>query len=378
MFKNIQIKPSDISKAEMIGSGGFGAVYKGRWSGKYVAIKVLACDHLNAEANAEFKRELEVMVGLRSPQIIEVYGAVLQGKQLSIVMELSPKGNLCQLLNRDRNLTWPTKYNIGMDIAYGLKYLHDRGIIHRDLKSLNVLLDNELNAKICDFGLAKVKTQSQSTTTMGGGAGTILWMAPELFGMRAKNTEKTDVYALGMVLYELLTHKLPFADFLDGKKAEYVVPRWLENGERPEMPSYGDRNFKDLIQRCWHQNSGSRPTADQVASRLEEMTKANPKSDAGRAYEGELKEADLPTSTTGILGTINDYLALNKALATEALGSPTLSVKRHLVLWSKWWSCATDTSPIDALKQLLAWSKSNLLSRYICSILIVYANQGLC
>ena len=110
MDKNIEIKPSDISRGELIGSGGFGAVYKGRWSGKYVAIKVLVCDHLNAEANAEFKRELEVMVGLRSPQIIEVYGAVLQGKQLSIVMELSPRGNLCQFLNKNRDLTWPTKY----------------------------------------------------------------------------------------------------------------------------------------------------------------------------------------------------------------------------------------------------------------------------
>jgi len=152
---------------------------------------------------------------------------------------------------------------------------------------------------------------------MGGGAGTILWMAPELFGMRAKNTEKTDVYALGMVLYELLTHKLPFADFLDGKKPEAVVPGWLKDGERPEMPSYGDRNFKDLIERCWHQNSGSRPTADQVASRLEEMTKANPKPDVGRAHglgiwtdvEGEPIQADLPTSTTGLLGSIVDYLA---------------------------------------------------------------------
>ena len=70
--------------------------------------------------------------------------------------------------------------------------------------------------------------------------------------------------------------------------------------------------------------------------------------------------------------------ALNKTLATEALGSATLTVKRYLVLWGKWWSLATDTSPIDALKQLLAWSKSNLLSRNICSILIVYAYQGLC
>ena len=87
MYKNIQIKPSDISRGEMIGSGGFGAVYKGKWSGRHVAIKTLACSHLDEEAEAEFKKELEVMVGLRSPQIIEVYGAVLQTRQMMIVME---------------------------------------------------------------------------------------------------------------------------------------------------------------------------------------------------------------------------------------------------------------------------------------------------
>ena len=164
------------------------------------------------------------------------------------------------------------KYNIATDIAFGLTYLHDRGIIHRDLKSMNVLLDDNLNAKISDFGLAKVKTQSQLIATMGGCVGRILWMAPELFGRKAKNTEKSDVYALGMVLYELLTHKLPFQDDLVGKKPEAVIPDWLKNSERPDIPNYGDRSFKELIEQCWHQDSGTRPTAEQVAQRLEQMT----------------------------------------------------------------------------------------------------------
>ena len=99
---------------------------------------------------------------------------------MAIVMELVSNGNLYEKLRDNESLPWTIKYSIATDIAYGLTYLHDRGIIHRDLKSLNVLLDDKLNAKICDFGLAKVKTQSHSTATMGGSAGTILWMAPEL------------------------------------------------------------------------------------------------------------------------------------------------------------------------------------------------------
>ena len=190
-----------------------------------------------------------------------------------------------------------------MDIAHGLQYLHDRDIIHRDLKSWNVLLDDRLNAKICDFGLPKVKTQSQLTATMGVSAGTILWMAPELFGRRAKNTESTDVYVLGMVLYELMTHRLPFQDDLVGKRAECVVPGWLKDGERPDLPAYGNQSFKDLIEICWHQDSGARPTAEQVAERPEKMTTDEPSPAAGEVWEKSSRAANLSLSTKQVGGS---------------------------------------------------------------------------
>ena len=302
MKQNFKIRSSDVSVGPLIGKGGFGEVYKGMYEGDAVAIKVLICPNLTNESKEEFLNELEVMVGLRSGKLINVYGGIIEEHQTAIVMELMPRGSVFDMLhNNPEEMTWPIKYKISLDIAYGLKHLHERHIIHRDLKSMNVLLDDKLNAKICDFGLAKVKIQSQSTATMGGSAGTILWMAPELFGMRVKNTEKSDVYALGMVLYELLTHKLPFADFLEGKKAEYVVPVWLKDGERPEIPSYGDRIFKDLIEQCWHQDSGTRPTAEQVAKRLEQMTTNEPsQAAAGGGPKVDLKEASLPLSTTQI------------------------------------------------------------------------------
>ena len=78
MDKNIEIKPSDVSRGEMIGSGGFGAVYKGRWFGSHVAIKMLACQHMDKETSEEFMRELELMSSLRSPKLIQVYGGILE------------------------------------------------------------------------------------------------------------------------------------------------------------------------------------------------------------------------------------------------------------------------------------------------------------
>ena len=301
MDGNIQIKPSDsfVSLEEMIGSGGFGTVYKGEWSGSHVAIKVLACQHLDKETSEEFIREIELMSSLRSPKLIQVYGGVFEKGSMAIVMELVSNGNLYEQLRDNESLPWTIKYNIATDIAYGLTYLHDRSIIHRDLKSMNVLLDDNLNAKISDFGLAQVKTQSQLIATMGRCVGRILWMAPELFGRKAKNTEKSDVYALGMVLYELLTHKLPFQDDLVGKKAEAVIPGWLKDGDRPDIPNYGANSFKDLIEQCWHQDSDTRPTAEQVAQRLEQMTtNESIQAAAGGAPKEELKEVNLPLSTT--------------------------------------------------------------------------------
>ena len=136
-----EINNSDIQvfQDQKLGQGGFGAVYKGRWSGRDVAIKVLVCK-LTGDVEKDFRQELAVMLGLRSPQVVQTFGGILAGPTQAIVMELMPRGSLYGLLREEKPLDWPTKYRIALDVAYGIKYLHGLNILHRDLKSLNVLV----------------------------------------------------------------------------------------------------------------------------------------------------------------------------------------------------------------------------------------------
>ncbi len=210
---------------EELGTGGFGKVFKGTWLGDEVALKVLPA-HMEGEEEKEFRHELEVILGLNDcPRLVKLLGAVLEGPKQVMVMELMSGGNLHSLLRKEKDLDWDTKYRIALDVAYGIKYLHDRNILHRDLNSMNVLLNKEGRAKIGDFGLAKVKSVAKSRArTNSSGVGSLLWMAPELFNLEVRFSNASDIYALGMVLYEIMTHKTPFEIELQGEHPSIIIP----------------------------------------------------------------------------------------------------------------------------------------------------------
>ena len=178
------------------------------------------------------------------------------------------KGSLHELLHDTAHeLIWLARINIALGISGGLNYLHEQNILYRDLKSLNILIDKNYQAKLSDFGLAKIELETNSTRSkvMSVYIGSICWKAPELFKPKAIYTEACDVYSLGMVLWELVTRSLPFADASD----DTTVISWVKEGEQEDIPTDCPAELASLIKTCWSNDPTQRPTAEAMMIALE-------------------------------------------------------------------------------------------------------------
>jgi serine/threonine protein kinase len=255
-----------------LGTGTFGTVVLAKLHGDPVCVKVFVGIGATAQTKALFEQELGTHLNLRSPRIVQIFGACEVDSNLGIVLEYVAGGSLHSQLERQRQsgtpVDWAKHLPIAMQIAAGVTYLHGKKIIHRDLKSLNVLIDAN-GAKLCDFGLAITKKTSKSTLSSGN-QGTVFWMAPELFGMRAKYTEASDVYGMAMVFLELCTNQIPWDEYLDGQPP-MIISNWLKDGERPDIPPSAPADFRALIESAWAQEVGARPAAAEILQQLQAM-----------------------------------------------------------------------------------------------------------
>ena len=165
---DITIPASALTLGKLLGEGGFGSVYAGWYNGDPVAIKRLKAQLLTDTAIEELRNEAKIMfqLGLESKYIVPLKKICLEAPHYSLVMELMPKGSLYHLLRNGQPLPWEIRFQIALDAAWGLKDLHGYSILHRDLKSLNILLDDRLRAKLADFGLAKVKHETSSQSSV--------------------------------------------------------------------------------------------------------------------------------------------------------------------------------------------------------------------
>ena len=248
-----------------LGEGGFGKVSEAEWQFIKVAVKQLKKSQLTESSLLEFRQEAERHGALRHPHIVALFGVCLEQAKYCMVMELMVRGSLYQLLHTAQDLPWQIRLSIAKDMVVGLAYLHDQQIIHCDLKSLNVLLDGNLRAKLADFGLSKVKSEIATTSSAAAStAGTLLWMAPELFDRGGKCSYASDIYALAVTLWELSSRKLPFAD----AASPALVMQWVREGEREAIPAETPPQLAHLIGRGWVQCPADRPTAKQVAEQL--------------------------------------------------------------------------------------------------------------
>ncbi|KAJ4868271.1 putative LRR receptor-like serine/threonine-protein kinase [Raphanus sativus] len=208
-WRQLQAATNNFDEANKLGEGGFGSVFKGELSdGTIIAVKKLSSK--SCQGNREFVNEIGMISGLNHPNLVKLYGCCVEKDQLLLVYEYMENNSLALALsgNSSLKLDWAARKKICMGTARGLDFLHEGAairMIHRDIKTPNVLLDADLNAKISDFGLARLH-EEEHTHISTKVAGTIGYMAPE-YALMGHLTEKADVYSFGVVAMEIVSGK---------------------------------------------------------------------------------------------------------------------------------------------------------------------------
>ncbi|MBS0351375.1 MAG: protein kinase, partial [Proteobacteria bacterium] len=288
-------------KADKIGSGSYGEVYRGWWQGKQsVAVKELT-GTLTVEAEKDLYREAGIMAHIaqvsKEPYpTVRLFGLAVEKPNYALVMEYVPNGTLFDLLQlySEAKLPWDLRYQLAADIADGIALLHCQHILHRDLRSHNILLniiDGRLRAKLSDFGLSTVKTSVRTHSTVAKkteSVGTRAWMAPELHKRGGQSSPASDIYSYGMVLWELLTHATPFAD---AQGDTSLISDWVTKGETETIPGDCPPKLSELIKKCWALKPEDRILLDRVQQELAALVQAHPLSAETRTIIETLKKS---------------------------------------------------------------------------------------
>ncbi|KAF9156814.1 hypothetical protein DFQ26_009215, partial [Actinomortierella ambigua] len=251
-----------------LGSGTFGVVHQAQYGNQPCAAKAFFLSQSELERKT-IDQEIVVLQRLKFRHVIQFYRTHEQNDSIYILMELAEKGSLAQAINKGHLACddWVTKRRLAHEIAQGLAYIHQEGVLHRDLKSANVLLTKHMEVKLADFGLAQIRSMasaasSASGQTSKGAAGTLRWLAPELLSAdKPKYSTKSDVYALGVVMWEMAADcTRPFKDQHDDE----VIALHIKNGHREQLPVETPLEYRRWVERCWAQDSSERPSAGNV------------------------------------------------------------------------------------------------------------------
>jgi len=271
---NLSLIPAaelEIDFSKKLGSGGFSDVFYGIWWHSEVAVKRF---HSEEDMSA-VKKEVEMMSRCQSNYIVRVHG-IFSGAM--IVMEYFAGGSLYEVLHADKKIDWmPTRWNIAIDIAKGIDYLHNQNILHRDLKSPNIFLTSQLRAKIGDFGQAKqiiehginINTVPNSDKKLSK-----RWSAPEILenDKVVPRSKKTDIYSYGIILWEIASRKTPYDDIHDEKVCSHIVSGG-KNKNPPDCP------YDDVIDACANPDSSKRPPISETLQALRDRFKQFKQSD---------------------------------------------------------------------------------------------------
>uniref|UniRef100_A0A7N0V9B1 non-specific serine/threonine protein kinase n=1 Tax=Kalanchoe fedtschenkoi TaxID=63787 RepID=A0A7N0V9B1_KALFE len=268
-----------------IASGSFGRLYKGTYWNQDVAIKVLRQERIDANMQKEFAQEVFIMRKVRHKNIVHFIGASTKPPNLCIVTEFMNGGSVYDYLHKNKGaFKLPILLKVAIDISRGMEYLHNNDIIHRDLKTANLLMDEKEDVKVADFGVARVKAQSGVMTAE---TGTYRWMAPEVIEHKPYD-HKADIFSFGVVLWELLTGKIPY-EYMTPLQAAIGV---VQKGLRPTIPKSTHPKLIELLHRCWLKDPSLRPDFTEIIEILERIAK--------EVQDGERKEK----SSGGFLSSV--------------------------------------------------------------------------
>lgn len=249
----------DVKILKLLGEGTFGKVHEVEWQKKLYALKSIK-NELDSFFEKSFKKEIKVLVSLKHLNIVAIYAIVKDKNHLGILMEFCEKSSLYDELHQEKEIDYDTFQKFRLGILRGVRYLHEQKIIHRDLKSQNVLITNDDCPKVCDFGLSEVKASITSTLDNTAGIGTIPWMAPELFLANPVYSFASDIYAIAIIFWEIQTRLIPF----QGHSSEIIL-LLVQNGFRPEL-SQGlfSKSYSELLGKCWGKEIEERPKIDTI------------------------------------------------------------------------------------------------------------------
>uniref|UniRef100_A0A3B3VW03 Receptor-interacting serine-threonine kinase 3 n=1 Tax=Poecilia latipinna TaxID=48699 RepID=A0A3B3VW03_9TELE len=269
------VKDTDLEDWEVIGSGGFGQIYKAKhrqWC-EFVAIKLLHYDDGTGQA---LLHELDMMQQGSNRHVLQVIG-IFKGQspssgssiQMGLVMDFMERGSLADLQQTLQGPPpWPLAFRLTHQIALGINFLHSLSppVLHLDLKPSNVLLDSDLNAKLTDFGLARFSSSITRTSKKNSNdtGGTIRYMPPEAFDTSYNPSRAFDIYSFGILLWSIATGKKPYPNALSA-----IVPIRIPMGDRPSLDDIrctdagvaGLTRLIDLMQECWRSNPKQRPSS---------------------------------------------------------------------------------------------------------------------
>jgi len=266
---------AELEFTSKLGSGTSGTVYKGLYRTQPVAIKVLKTEQSNKELE-EFKKEFQIMGSIQSPFLVFFFGACTQPR-LCMVMELCARGSLYHVM-KDNSIpfTWDLAFNIMIEMTKGMDVLHTsepNPVVHRDFKSLNLMVNDSYHVKVGDFRLSRFITETMQAT-LGKLRGTFAYSAPEIYHGELF-TPKSDVFSIGMVIWEIMQRVLteeyqqPWSEYPNLQRDFQIIIHCAKKNLRPTIPSSCPQLLADIIQDTWKPKGVDRPSCQDLLERFE-------------------------------------------------------------------------------------------------------------